>query len=104
MAAVDLSGVSAYPYIKLISGVGTVQQEINLPSGKLKLGVGSDVALSIATAGVSDGAAMPADVASIPASNLLELELGHSTLDKITSVAIAAQTGTADVTVILERA
>lgn len=104
MAAVDLSGVSAYPYIKVIATVGTTQQEVNLPSGKLKLTVGSSAALFLATAGVSDGAAMPTDKVSIPAANLLELELSHSVGDKITSFAVAAQTGTADVEIILERA
>jgi len=104
MAAVDLTAVNAYPYIKTIASVGTTQQEVNLPSGKLKLSVGGDAALFLATAGVSDGAAMPTDKVNIPANNLLELELSHSVGDKITSFAVAAQTGTANIEIILERA
>jgi hypothetical protein len=53
---------------------------------------------------VSDGAAMPTDKVSIPANNLLELELGHSASDRIDTFAVAAQTGTANVQIILERA
>lgn len=104
MAVIDLSTTSSYPFIKLVSTVGTTQQEVTLPAGKLKLTVGSSAALYIATSSVSDGAAMPTDKVSIPADNLLELELGHSAGDRIANFAVAAQTGTADVQIILERA
>lgn len=103
MATVDLSAVSAYPHIKVISTVGTTQQQIDLPPGKLRISIGSSAALFMATSSVSDGAAMPTDKISIPSGNLLEFDLSHSTLDKVSSIAVAAQTGTADIEVMLER-
>lgn len=104
MAAVDLTATDTYPLIKVVSTVGTTQQEIILPPGKLKLSVGSSAAIYIATSSVSDGAAMPTDKLSVPADNLLELELGHSGGDRVSNVAVAAQTGTADISIVLERA
>ena len=89
MAAVDLSATSSFPFIKVISSVGTTQQEVNLPPGKLR---------------VSDGAAMPADKLTIAANNLLELELSNSSQDKIDKIAVAASTGTASISIVLERA
>ena len=62
MAVVDLSATSSFPFIKVISSVGTTQQEVNLPPGKLRVSVGSDVAIFLATSSVSDGAAMPAGI------------------------------------------
>jgi len=104
MAIIDLSATTSYPLIKYAATVGTTQQEVTLPAGKLKLTVGGDAACFIATSGVSDGAAMPTDKVSIPANNLLELELSHSASDRIETFAVAAQTGTANVQIILERA
>lgn len=104
MAALDLTATTSYPFIKVVSSVGTTQQEVLLPAGKIKLTVGSSAALYIATSSVSDGAAMPTDKVSIPADNLLELELSHSANDRIANFAVAAQTGTADIQIILERA
>jgi hypothetical protein len=104
MAALDLTATTSYPFIKVVSSVGTTQQEVLLPAGKIKLTVGSSAALYIATSSVSDGAAMPTDKVSIPAANLLELELSHSANDRIAKFAVAAQTSTADVQIILERA
>jgi hypothetical protein len=54
--------------------------------------------------GVSDGAAMPADKLTIAANNLLELELSNSSQDKIDKIAVAASTGTASISIVLERA
>jgi hypothetical protein len=104
MAAVDLSATSSFPFIKVISSVGTTQQEVNLPPGKLRVSVGSDVEVLLATSGVSDGAAMPADKLTVAANNLLELELSNSSQDKIDKIAVAASTGTADISIVLERA
>jgi hypothetical protein len=104
MAAVDLSATSSFPFIKVISSVGTTQQEVNLPPGKLRVSVGSDVEVLLATSGVSDGAAMPADKLTIAANNLLELELSNSSQDKIDKIAVAASTGTAAISIVLERA
>ena len=103
MAAVDLSATSSFPFIKVISSVGTTQQEV-LPPGKLRVSVGSDVEVLLATSGVSDGAAMPADKLTIAANNLLELELSNSSQDKIDKIAVAASTGTAAISIVLERA
>jgi len=103
MAVVDLSATSAYPFIKVISSVGTTQQEITLPPGKIRVSVGASAATYLATSSVSDGAAMPADKVSIPAANLLVLDHGHSKLDRVGSIAGAAQTGTANIEIILER-
>lgn len=103
MAIVDLSGVSSFPSIKLIAGVGTTQQEITLPQGKVRLSIGGDAECKLATSSVSDGAAMPTDSLTIASNNLLELDLGHSSLDRVSNVAIAASTGTANVQVVLER-
>lgn len=103
MAAVDLSTVGSFPYIKIITNVGTTQQEVNLPSGKIRISVGSDLDVNLATSNVVDGDPMPTDVVSIVANNLLELDLGHSASDRINAIAVAAATGTADVTIIIER-
>jgi hypothetical protein len=103
MAVINLSTVSSFPKIEYIASVGTTQQELTLPVGKLTVTVGGDAAVYVATESVTDGAAMPADKATIPANQLLELQLGHSAQDRITKVAVAAVTGTANITVILER-
>lgn len=104
MAIVDLSASASYPVIKVISAVGTTQQEVTLPAGKLRVTAGSSAAIFLATSSVSDGAAMPADKVSIPADQLLELDLSYSSGDKVSSIAVAAQGGTADIQIILERA
>lgn len=103
MAIIDLTGTAFFPLIRKIAGVGTVQQEITLPPGKLKISVGATVIIDIATSSVADGAAMPSDKAFVPANNLLPLSLGHSGGDRIDKFAVAAQAGTADIVVILER-
>mgnify|MGYP003137495129 FL=1 len=104
MAVVNLSGTASYPAIKKLSSVGTTQQEITLPPGKLTVSVGSSTAvIDVCTSGVTDGAAMPTDKVFVPSGNLLSLNFGHSSGDKVSSIAVAAQTGTADIVVVIER-
>ena len=103
MAAVDLSTVSEFPHVKAIASVGTTQQEINLPSGKLRVTVGGDAETGVAWSSVSDGAAMPADFATVPANQLLEFDLSYAGATKANKLAVAAASGTANITVILER-
>lgn len=104
MAIVDLSASASYPVIKYLASIGTTQQEIVLPSGKLRISVGASAAACyLATSAVNDGDAMPTDKVSIPAANLLVVDLGHSGGDRIDRIAVAAQSGTANIEIILER-
>lgn len=103
MAIVDLSATSSYPSIKYIASSGTTQQEITLPQGKLRVSISGDAALYVAWSGVSDGAAMPADKVRVPADQILAFDLGHSKEDRASSLAVASQTGSANIEIILER-
>ena len=104
MAVVNLTGTASYPAIKKLSSVGTTQQAITLPPGKLTVSVGSSTAvIDVCTSGVSDGAAMPTDKVFVPSGNLLSFNFSHSSGDKVSSITVAAQTGTADIVVVIER-
>ena len=103
MAALDLTATTSYPFIKVVSSVGTTQQEVLLPAGKIKWTVGSSAALYIATSSVSDGAAMPTNKVSVAAANILSFDLSHSSQDRATKLAVAAQASTANIEIILER-
>lgn len=102
MAVIDLSSNNAYPYVKSIGSVGTTQQEITLPDTARTVSVGGDVESRLVLSGVSDGGAVPADFITIPAGNLVEVNLPSGKEQRIGSIAVAASTGTANITVILE--
>jgi len=103
MAVIDLSATTTFPKVHFISTAGTTQQEITLPAGKLRVSVGSASALYVAWESVSDGAAMPTNKVSVAAANILSFDLSHSSQDRATKLAVAAQTGTANIEIILER-
>ena len=103
MAVIDLSGTTTYPKVHYIASSGTTQQKITLPPGKLRVSVGSASALYVAWESVSDGAAMPTNKVSVAAANILSFDLGHSASDRADKLAVAAQTGSANIEIILER-
>lgn len=103
MAAIDLSGTSTFPKIHYIASSGTTQQEVILPPGKIRVSVGSAAALYVAWESVSDGSAMPTNKVSIVAGNILSFDLGHSGGDRADKLAVAAQTGSANIEIVLER-
>lgn len=103
MAAIDLSNTSVFPKVHYIASSGTLQQEIILPPGKLRVSVGSAAALYVAWESVSDGAAMPTNKVSIVAGNILSFDLGHSKQDRAEKLAVAAQSSSANIEIILER-
>ena len=102
MAVLDYSTINEYPAVKVIASVGTTQQEITLPNTARTITVGGDASIYLVLSGVSDGAAVPTDRIEIPASQLLEVSLPSGKEQRIGSVAIAAASGTANASFILE--
>ena len=98
--ATELSATNAYPFFKVVS-VGTTATEIIIPEGARKVTLGASSALYVAQNGGTDGGTMPADKAFVTASNYLELTFKYNT-QRATSIFVAAQTGTASVSIILE--
>tara|TARA_R110000796_G_C14516718_1_gene430458 strand:+ start:800 stop:1111 length:312 start_codon:yes stop_codon:yes gene_type:complete len=102
MAIIDLSITNEYPSVTTTASVPTTQQAYSLPSNARKLTVGGIAASYLIVSGVSDGAAVPTDKISIPANQLIELELPAGNQQRITTFAAAAQAATTTITVILE--
>ena len=96
MAVIDLSSQNSFPFAKTTTSVGTTQQAITLPSAARRVTVGGETAaIFLIVSGVSDGAAVPAD-------QMFELNLPQGNQQRITEIAIAAQSSTATITVVIE--
>ena len=112
MATIDLSGITNAPYIRRATGVATTWQEFSFPGWVTKVSVQPDSDVYVAMV----GAETPADGGSV-GSHFLKVSSGGSVtlvirdcddnptavgVTRAASVFVAAQTGTADLTVVLE--
>ena len=98
--ATDLSSSNSFPFIYVVS-VGTTWSEIVLPLGAKRVTIGAAAALYVGQNGATDSGAVGTHKAFVTSNNYLEMELKNDT-QRATSVFVAAQTGTASVSIILE--
>ena len=112
MATIDLSGITNAPYIRRATGVGTTWQEFSFPGWVTKVSVQPDSDVYVAMV----GAETPADGGSVGSHFLKVAADGAATIvirdcddnptatgvPRAGSIFVAAQTGTADMSVILE--
>ena len=98
--ATDLSSSNSFPFIYVVS-VGTTWNEIVLPLGAKRVTIGASAALYVGQNGASDSGAVGTHKAFVTSNNYLELELKNDT-QRASSIFVAAQTGTASVSIILE--
>lgn len=98
--ATNLTLANSFPYIYVVS-VGTTWNEIQLPIGAKRVTIGAAAALYIGQNGATDSGAVGTHKAFVTSNNYLELELKNDT-QRATSIFVAAQTGTASVSIILE--
>lgn len=98
----DLTAANIYPYIYVFSADDDATTEIKLPSAANRITVGSaNKALYIAQNGATDGGSPPANKAFIPTANYLQLRIGRGT-NRTESIFVSSQSGSANVTIILE--
>lgn len=103
MAVIVLSG-APYPSIKRTASVGTTLQEYTLPDGARQVTVKSDAAAWVQFTG-ADGDATTATAKSACAANgSLTFALGAAPSLRATKILVAADSGTANVEVIVEGA
>jgi len=98
--ATDLSSSNSFPFIYVVS-VGTTWNEIVLPLGAKRVTIGASSALYVGQNGASDSGVVGTHKAFVTSNNYLELELKNDT-QRASSIFVAAQTGTASVSIILE--
>jgi|TARA_Y100000310_G_scaffold241826_1_gene245962 hypothetical protein len=112
MATIDLTGVTNSPYIRRATGVATTWQEVSFPGWVTKVSVQPDSDVYVAMV----GAETPTDGGSVGSHFLKVASGGSATLvirdcddnpttvgvTKAGSIFVAAATGTADLTVVLE--
>ena len=98
--ATNLTSANSFPFIYVVS-VGTTWNEIQLPTGAKRVTIGASAALYVGQNGASDSGAVGTHKAFVTSNNYLELELKNDT-QRSTSIFVAAQTGTASVSIILE--
>lgn len=90
-----------FPYFHNFTA-GTTTTEINLPSQTRSVTVGSaSAALFVALNGATDGGSIPLHRAFIPSGNYISFKLGRNR-EKPRSIFIAGQTGSSEVSIILE--
>ena len=112
MAAIDLSAVTNVPYMYSQASVGTTWQEVKLPPWCCRVAVISTAAAYVGFIGSetpSDGGAVGTHKAAIPQDTAAPFVIQDAEqrpirtgLTYARSVFVAAQTGTATVTVIIE--
>ena len=98
--ATDLQFTNAFPFIYVIS-VGTTWSQIILPVNAKRVTIGASTALYIGKNGASDSGVVGTHKAFVTSNNYLELELKNDT-QRASSIFVAAQSGTASVSIILE--
>ena len=108
MALIDLSSINVYPTIKKFN-IGSTAQQFTLPSEASKVSVGGDAALYFSTDVGEDGNSFDtgsggdiADYAFIVANNYLPLEMEKGQ-QSTRNLCVAAQTGTANLYLIIEK-
>lgn len=99
--ALDLRGVTRYPYFKTLSlDISTL--EIKLPPSARKITIGSETKkLYLSQNGATDAGTLPADYIFVPASNLLALNIGVG-LENPGSVYVSVSTGTGTAHILIE--
>jgi|TARA_B100000214_G_scaffold165481_1_gene118672 hypothetical protein len=98
--ALNLTTTNTYPDMKAVS-VSTNWTEIQLPQDAQKITIGSANALYVGVSGATDGGTVGTDKTFVTANNMLELILRKDS-KRSTSIFVAAQTGTATVSITLE--
>ena len=100
--AEDLTGQNVFPYFHNFTALDSETTEIKLPSTCSRISIGSQSkALYICRNDASDGGSVPSKKGFVPSSNYLSLQIGKG-LERTGSIFIASQSGSADVSVILE--
>ena len=99
--AEDLRSLNQFPAFHNFSAAVTTT-EILLPSTAKYITAGSSSkAIYICRNGATDGGAIPTHRAFVPASNYLKLSLSRG-LERVSSVFVAVQSGTGEISIILE--
>jgi len=112
MATIDLTGITNAPYVRRATSVATTWQEFSFPWWVTKVSVIADSAVYIGFVGAetpSDGGAVGSHYFPVGAGGAATVVLRDcddnpttTGVARATSVFVAAQSGTADVSVILE--
>tara|TARA_R110001599_G_scaffold141245_1_gene321542 strand:+ start:278 stop:586 length:309 start_codon:yes stop_codon:yes gene_type:complete len=97
----DLRSLNAYPAFYNFTAAVTVT-EILLPSACTRVSFGAvGKEIYVCNNGATDGGAVPTGKATVPSNNYLEIKLGRG-INRPPSVFVAAKTGTAEISIILE--
>lgn len=106
MAAIDLTAPAYLPFVTVTASVPTTCQKYSLPPshGPLLLTVYGSAALRFATdTALSDGGAMGSNFRVIPATTDVQIRIPPTSKGGVSAVYIAAATGTATVTLEVNR-
>ena len=98
--ALDLRTTNIYPDAKATT-VSTNWTEIQLPQDAQKITIGSANALYVGVSGATDGGTVGTNKTFVTANNMFELLLRKDS-KRAPSIFVAAQTGTATVSITLE--
>ena len=99
--AIDLTNSNTFPHFHVIQQ-GTTWNEIKLPGNVNTVTVGSENSkIFVGQNNCSDGGTPQTQKGFVPSGNLLPLKLGRGE-NKPPSIFVAASTGTALITIILE--
>jgi hypothetical protein len=98
----NLTALNVYPAFYNFTASDSSTTEILLPSAASQISLGSQgKEIYVCRNGATDGGAVPTNKATVPASNYIVLRLGRGK-NRPESIFVAAKTGTAEVSVILE--
>lgn len=98
--ATNLTTTNSYPFFYAVS-ISTTWSEIQIPTNAKRITLGSSSALYVGQNGATDSGAVGTHKAFVTSNNYLELDLKQDT-QRATSIFVAAQSGTATVSIILE--
>jgi len=98
--ATNLTTTNSYPFFYAVS-ISTTWSEIQIPTNAKRITLGSSSALYVGQNGATDSGAVGTHKAFVTSNNYLELDLKQDS-QRATSIFVAAQTGTATVSIILE--
>ena len=97
----DLRALNAYPAFYNFTA-GTTATEVLLPSACTRISLGAvGKEIYVCNNGATDGGAVPTGKATVPSSNYIQVRLGRG-INRPSSVFVAAKTGTAEISIILE--
>ena len=112
MATIDLSGITNSPYMRRATSVGTTWQEFSLPHWCTKVSILPDAAAYVAMKGAetpSDGGSVGSHFIKVGSGGAVTLVVRDADdnptvigVDRAQSVFVAAQTGTMDVSIVIE--